>query len=247
MTSPRATAEPRANELVSERSTLRLTGVLLLGGFLLTIVATLFHPAGHEDDHRAIFTKYADSDAWVTIHLVQFIGVLIALAGLLVLYRTLQLRGEVPLLARFAAGATIVTAGTWAVLQAVDGVALKQAVDAWADASGAQRAIRFADAETVRWLEWGVQSYFRVLLGLTFVLFGAAIVATRVVAGWLGWVAVLAGLLTAAIGIDVGYSGLESHVQDLAGIAFLLAVLVFAVGMFVTGLRRRDPVAAAQR
>ena len=239
-------AEDRADEFASERRTLGLAGGLVLGGFLLTIVATLFHPAGHEDDHRAIFAKYADSDAWVTIHLVQFIGVLIALAGLLVLYRTLQVRGEVPRLARFAAGTTIATAAAWAILQAVDGVALKQAVDAWADASGTRKAIRFADAETVRWIEWGVQSYFRVLLGLTFVLFGVAIVATRVVAGWLGWVAVIAGLLTAAIGIDVGYSGLESHFQDALGLPFLLAVVVFAVGMLVTGLRRRDSLAAGR-
>jgi hypothetical protein len=165
---------------------------------------------------------------------------------LLVLYRTLQLRGEVPRLARFAGGATIATTATWAVLQAVDGVALKQAVDAWVDASGTQKAIRFADAESLRWVEWGVQSYFRVLLGLTFVLFGAAIVATRVVAGWLGWVAVIAGLLTAAIGIDVGYSGLESHFQDVIGLPFLLAVLVFAIGMLVTGVRSRDPLAAGR-
>jgi hypothetical protein len=245
MTGSSPNDDARVNEVASERSTLRLTGGLLLGGFLLTIVATLFHPSGHEDNHRAIFTKYADSDAWVTIHLVQFIGVIIALAGLLVLYRTLQVRGEVPRLGRFAAGAAIATAATWAILQAVDGVALKQAVDAWVDASRTQKAIRFADAETLRWVEWGVQSYFRMLLGLTFVLFGAAIVATRVVAGWLGWVAVLAGLLTAAIGIDVGYSGLESHFQDALGLPFLLAVLVFAVGMFVTGVRRREPLARA--
>jgi uncharacterized BrkB/YihY/UPF0761 family membrane protein len=230
----------RAQELESKRSILKLTGLLLVGGFLLNLIATVFHPSGSEDDHNAIFSKYSDSDAWITIHLGQFIGVLIALAGLLVLYRVLTLGGEAPLLARFAAGATIATAATWAVLQAVDGVALKQAVDAWTEASGTGKAIRFADAETVRWVEWGVQSYFRVLLALTFVLFGATILMTRVVASWLGWIAVFMGSLSAAIGIDVGFNGLESGLQDVAGIAFLLAVVVFAVGISVTRGRRRD-------
>jgi hypothetical protein len=143
------------------------------------------------------FTKYAESNAWISIHFAQFVGFLVALGGLLFLYRTLQLRGEIPRLSRFVAGATIATTATWAVLQAIDGMGLKRAVDAWSHASEAERAIRFADAENVRWIEWGFQSYFRLLLGLTFVLVGAAILAMRVVAGWLGWLAVLTDLLTA--------------------------------------------------
>jgi hypothetical protein len=238
MATPSAGAEAR-----TEHRTLRLAGGLLVGGFLVNLVVTVFHPSGREDDHRAIFTEYADSDAWVAIHIGQFIGILIALAGLLALYRALTLHRDFSLLARFAAGATIATAAALAVLQAVDGVALKQAVEAWTDASGSEKAIRFDDAETVRWLEWGIQSYFRVLLGLSFVLYGVAIVATRVVAAWLGWVAVLVGALSAAIGIDVGYSGLESGFQDVVGFGFLLAVVVFAVGIGTTGARRR-PLAA---
>jgi hypothetical protein len=243
MTSTTPNSEPRASES-PERSTLRLAGGLLLGGFLLNLVVTLFHPGGHENNHRVIFMKYADSDAWIAIHLGQFIAVFIALAGLLVLYRFLTLGGEGSLLSRFAIGATIATAAAFAILQAMDGVALKQAVDAWTDASGAQKAIRFDNAETLRWLEWGFQSYFRLLLGLTFLLFGAAILATRRAAAWLGWVAVLTGAISVAFGIDVGYSGLESGFQDAAGIVFLVALVVFAVGLIVTGARRRDSLAA---
>jgi hypothetical protein len=230
----------------SERSALRLAGGLLVGGILLNAVATAFHPTGDEDDHEEIFAEYADSGAWEALHLLQLAGVLAALAGLLVLYRALTARGEVRVLASLAAGATVITAACMAMLQAVDGVALKQAVDAWTDASGAQEAIRFADAESVRWLEWGVQSYFRVLLGLSLVLFGAAIVATRLVPRWLGWVAVLSGLLSVANGIDVGYNGLESGFQDVAIGASQLAILVFAVGVLVTGVRHRDSPAHAQ-
>jgi hypothetical protein len=224
------------------RGPLGLAGGLLVGGLLLNLVGTVFHPAGREEDElEVIFTKYADSDAWVAIHLGQFIGILIALAGLLALYRAFVLHRDASVLARFAVGATIATAAALAVLQAVDGVALKQAVDAWTDASGAQKAIRFDNAETLRWLEWGIQSYFRVLLGISFVLFGVAIITTRLVAAWLGWVAVLAGVLSVAIGIDVGYSGLESGFQDAVGIAFLLALVAFGLGIGVTGAGRHPP------
>ena len=209
-------------------------------GLLFNVVVTAgFHPSGEEDDHQAIFTEYADSGPWVAVHLCQFVGVLSALGGLLVLYRAMRGAGRAPLLAHLAAAATVATAAIWAVLQGLDGVGLKEAVDAWDNASGAEKEIRFANAETVRWLEWGFQSYFRVLLGLTFALFGAAILAGRLVAGWLGWAAVLAGLFYVAIGVDVGYNGLASGLQDVLGIAFLVVVFAFAVGVLVTGMRER--------
>jgi hypothetical protein len=59
---------------------------------------------------------------------------------------------------------------------AVDGVALKQAVDAWANAPAAEQAPRFASAETIRWLEWGVTSSTDFMVGLSLALFGLVIV-----------------------------------------------------------------------
>lgn len=227
----------------ASRSGLIAAGSLMVGGWLVAIVATVgFHPAGAEDDHPVIFAEYAESDAWVATHVVQFIGVLLALAGLLVLRYLITAAGRSSLYANLAGAATIATAAVWAVLQGLDGVALKQAVDSWAGSSGAVAQVRLADAEVIRWLEWGFQSYFRMLLGLTFVLFGAAVLAGRALAGWVGWVAVASGLLSIVIGLDVGYSGLASGLQDVTGIAFLLCGLAFAVGVLVAGLRQHHPL-----
>lgn len=215
----------------------------MVGGWLLTVVATLFHPAGAEDDHEVIFAEYADSASWVAVHLVQFVGVLAALGGLLALHRVMSAAARFAWVADLAAGAAVATAATWAVLQGLDGVALKQAVDAWARASGPEESARLANAETLRWLEWGLQSYFRVLLGLTFALFGAAVLTSRAVAGWLGAAALLAGLISVMIGVDVGYSGLASGLQDALGLAFLVVGLAFAVGVLTTGVRERQRAA----
>ncbi|TPQ23468.1 hypothetical protein [Streptomyces sporangiiformans] len=222
----------------SAGSELTIAGALMVVGFLINIVSTALHPSGEEDDHQAIFTEYADSDAWVAVHLGQFVGVLVALGGLLVLYRALRGTGRSALLAHLAAALTVATAAMWAVLQGLDGVGLKQAADAWAAASAADKQIRFADAETVRWLEWGFQSYFRILLGLAFALFGAALIAGRSVAGALGWAAVLAGIISVVIGVDVGYSGLASGLQDALGIAFFIVALIFAFGVLISGMRK---------
>ena len=230
---------PRASG-TSGAGALTLSGALLLVGFVVNAIQRmLWHPSGAEDDHEAIFTEYAESDAWVATHFAEFVLVLVAFAGLLVLCRAL--RPETPYLALLAAGAIIVTGATWAALQAVDGVTLKQAVDAWVVASGTEEASRYADAETVRWIEWGLQSYFRVLLGVAFLLLGAAAVVSRLVPSWLGVLLVVGGLLSLAVGVSVGYAGLESGFQDAVGLAFQLVVLAFIVGLLVVGRRARQP------
>jgi hypothetical protein len=232
--------EAPARGTAEDRRALTLSGALLLVGFVVNAVQRrLLHPTGEEDDHEAIFKEYAASDAWVLTHLAEFVLVLVALAGLLVLCRAL--RPETPYLALFAGAAIVATGAAWAVLQAVDGVTLKQAVDAWAAASGkgTEEAIRFADAETTRWFEWGLQSYFRVLLGVAFVLVGASAVMSRLLPSWLGVLLVVTGLLSLSIGFSVGYEGLESSFQEAAGIAFQLAALAFVIGLLVVG--RRTP------
>jgi hypothetical protein len=223
---------------------LTLSGALLLVGFVVNgIQRMLLHPSGAEDEHEAIFAEYAKSGVWVFTHFLEFVLLVVAFAGLLVLSHAL--RRETPYLALLATGALVASAAAWAALQAVDGITLKQAVDAWAGASGTEKATRFADAETVRWTEWGLQSYFRVLLGLAFLLLGAAAVVSRLVPNWLGALLVVAGLLSLAVGISVGYAGLESGFQDAVGIALQLVFLVFIVGLLVVGRQAREPGTAA--
>jgi hypothetical protein len=230
--------ESRPSGTSAARGALTLSAALLLGGFVVNAIQRrLLHPSGAEDEHEAIFTQYAASDAWVATHFAEFVLVLVALAGLLVLCRAL--RPETPHLALLAAGAIIATAAAWAILQAVDGITLKQTVDAWAAAAGTDKATRFADAETVRWTEWGLQSYFRILLGVAFLLLGAAAVVSRLVPSWLGVLLGVGGLLSLALAFSVGYEGLDSGFQDPVGIAFQLVVLVFTVGLLVVGRQAR--------
>ena len=61
------------------------------------------------------------------------------------------------------------------MLQAIDGVTLKWAVDAWVTAPADLKAAAFTAAEVARWTEYATQSYSNILLGLTLVLYGLAI------------------------------------------------------------------------
>jgi hypothetical protein len=231
----------------SARDLVRLSGVLLVAGVIFNGIVTMaWHPSGAENDHPEIFAEYAASDGWVMTHFGQFLGVSVALAGLFVLCYAIRTPSRGWLLARFGMAALVGTVTAFAILQGLDGIALKQNVVAWVEASGTEKDLRFDDAETVRWLEWGFQSYFRVLLGVSLLLSGAAVLVSRLIAGWLGYVLILAGALSIAIGIDVGYSGLESGFQDVIGPASQLLLLIGAIGILVAGVqgRARDPVEA---
>jgi hypothetical protein len=79
------------------------------------------------------------------------------------------------LASRVGTASTTATLALYGVVLAVDGVALKQSVNAWANAPEAEKAARFASAETMRWLEWGTRSYENFTLGLSVLLAGMVV------------------------------------------------------------------------
>jgi hypothetical protein len=239
MADPGADPGPTIDAEVPDRATLRLVGLLLVGGFLINLVVTmLWHPSGEEDNHPKIFTEYANADGWILAHLGQFLGVVTAMTGLYLLCRFVASPGRLDPLARLAGLAFIAAGVTYGILQAVDGIALKYTTEAWLEASGPAKEIHFADAETVRYTEWGVQSYFRIFFGLGLILVGAAVATRRVLTRWLGWLAIVAGALSIAVGIDVGYAGLSSSFQDVASPLLQLILAVFVIGILVLAARK---------
>jgi hypothetical protein len=135
----------------SPRTPLRLSAGLLLAGQLLYIVVTRFHAAGDANNHPVIFAEYARNGIWTAVHLGQFASMAILLAGLLALSLALDRKdGMARWMGCFGAAATVATLALYGVLQAVDGVALKQSVNAWASAPEAAKAARFASAEAIR-------------------------------------------------------------------------------------------------
>jgi hypothetical protein len=98
-----------------------------------------------------------------------------------------------------------------AVLQAVDGIALKKAVDSWyavpPEASGEETAIAFQVAEGIRWIEIATNSLFRILQGAVGIIFGVAIAASATLSRWIGAFGVFAGVATIILGLSVAYVG----------------------------------------
>jgi hypothetical protein len=213
------------------RPELRLSATLFFAGVVVSLLSGFFHPgAASANDHPATFTEYAASDIWISVHLGRFAGMALLVAGLLVLPCALNVQhGPAAWTGRLGSAAAAAALALYGALQAVDGVALKHAVDAWAEAPDAEKAMRFAAAEDIRWMEWGVRSYQSFVLGIALILFGIAITTVRstvrAVPRPVGYLMALSGVAYLAQGWVIGTEGFSTsnELPTLAGIALVLA------------------------
>src|ERR671931_2398809 len=205
---------------------LRLSATLLLVGQLLYIVVTLFHTGGDANNHPAIFAAYAGSGTWTAVHVVQFACMAMLIAVLLGLSFALDVEaGTGRWVGRFGAASAVVALALEAALQAVDGVANKQAGLAWVSAPAAEKAARFASAEAIRWIEWGMRSYQAFALGLALLLFAAAVVRVASVPRPIAFLMALSGLVFLAQGWVVGDEGFSQTMSNAIVLAEVLDVV----------------------
>jgi hypothetical protein len=211
----------------ADRATLWLSAMLLLVGQLLYILVTQFHAGGDANNHRAIFVTYARSGDWTAVHVGQFVAFSVIVAGLVLLAYALDLRaGPGAAAARVGVILAGVALGLYAVLQAVDGVGNRQVDAAWANASAADKPARFASAEAMRWLEWGVRSYHDYALGLALILLAlvATVVSPAVVPRGVTWLMGLSGAAYLAQGWVVGEQGFSGADTTLILLTWVLSL-----------------------
>jgi len=229
-----------------DRSLLRVSGTLLLVGQLLYVIVTLLHTGGEANNHPAIFAAYASSGIWTAVHVAQFACMAIMLAGLLGLFSALDGQlGAARLANRFGAASTTAALALSGAVLAVDGVALKQAVNAWISAPDAEKAARFATAETMRWLEWGTRSYENFTLGLA-VLAAAIVVRRALLTRPIAYVMGLAGLTYLLQGWFAGVEGF-SPTHTLGIVAAEVLNAVWMTSLLVVASRMPQSASASPR
>jgi hypothetical protein len=201
----------------------------------LLFAGTYLHPLKADPNEAvAAFTEYAADRLWVASHLLQLVGFGLAVAALLVLAQALESAGGTGC-SRVAAGGAIVSLAVAAVLQAVDGIALKVAVDAWAAAPAAQKDVAFHTAFAIRQVEIGLASVLSLLFGVTATLYGVALVLEDTYPKWLGGLAIVGGVPTTVGGLVIAYTGfsrLAMSVHMLATSLLLLWMLMLGVFMW---------------
>lgn len=245
--SPRggSAAHPSERQRIAiDRLSIRLAATLLLTGQLLYIVVTQFHADGEANNHPAVFAEYAASGNWTAVHVAQFASAALLLAGLAALALSARvMAGAAAWAGRFAAGLAAVALALYAVLQAVDGVGNKQVDAAWVNADAADKAARFASAEGMRWLEWGVRSYQDFALGAALLLVAAAIVRTPRL-GPVAYPMALSGLTYLVQGWVVGAEGFSGTHTVLIVLAWALS-LSWMIWLGILAWRRPEPAAGS--
>ena len=131
------------------------------------------------------------------------------------------------------------TLALYGALQAVDGVALKQAVNAWASATDAEKAARFASAEAIRWLEWGVRSYQDFALALALLLFAATVLRTAWIPRPIAYLMGLSGVTYLVQGWVAGSEGF-SPTQSVAIVVAWVLNLVWIIWLVIVARRMQD-------
>jgi hypothetical protein len=226
-----------------DRQNCRASALLALAGALFLLTGTLLHPSDADPRNApAAFTEYATTGraAWLTSHLLQLAGV----AGMVL--AVILLVGLVPggggrVWARITVAGGAAGLAVAAVLQAVDGIAVKAMVDRWAGATTGDRLGLFGAALAVREIEIGLDALLALVLGATLVTFGFVLRTTSLALGGsavgLGAANLVGGVLQ---GLD-GYSAAAMLGSMLGG--GLAIGWMFAVGVWSwrRGSRDRTP------
>jgi hypothetical protein len=222
---------------VSARSTNRAIAACASAGTVSLIVGTYLHPVP-EDPNDAVnaFTRYAADRLWVSSHLLQLAGIILMLTALILL-ATEHRRVRGAIYYRIGAAGAIACLAAAMALQAVDGIALKHAVDAWSAAPAVKRDAAFYAAFAIRQIEVGLASIVSILLGVTAALYGLAMFCDDAFPNWVAGLAGLAGMATTIAGIVMaysGFSGLQMLISMPANSLLLLWMLIIGVVVWRT-------------
>jgi hypothetical protein len=211
----------------------RLTSALGVLGVVTVVVMEVFlHPhQAHPNNSPAAFREYAASGAFTSIHIGDFVGTVGIVLAFVGLYRSVSAQGGWSrACATVGVVAAIVTAAIFAVQMAVDGVALKSAVDNWASAPVSEKPVAFRVADGIRDVEKGLSGFFQITNGIALLALGTALALGRTKARWLGVVGALAGVGALVGGWTTAHTGFSA-----AASRFSLPTVVFLV-VFVLGV-----------
>jgi Domain of unknown function (DUF4386) len=234
-------AEPSPREqsevILGDRALFRLGSVLgVLGVVLVVLMEGFLHPnRAHPNDSPAAFREYAASDSFTSIHIGDFVGTLCIVIALVALYRSVAAQGSwVRACATVGVIAAVVVAAVFAVQMAVDGVALKSAVDKWVSAPAAEKPAAFRVADGIRDVEKGLSGFFQISNGIALLGLGLAVAMARGHPRWLGVVGALAGIGSLVGGWTTAHTGFSMAASrfSLPTVA-LLAVFVLGLSAFL--------------
>lgn len=172
---------------------LKLGGVLAVMGGLGYLATLLLHGDLPDETTEMALEHIAGRPEWRALKLALIASVLCWVGAFIALVRSLP-GGICGLLGRWAIAIVIIGVSIVAVEYAIIGYALKDIADSWRVAPPSEAQAKLAMAEVMLTITGGLfHSFVAWMLGLPYVLLGAAIALGRCYPRWLGWFAIIAG------------------------------------------------------
>lgn len=214
---------------MGNRSVLRAGGAAAVLGGVLAMVGNLLAPRWTNIDDPERYRKIADSGVWRADGVILVFAGILIVAGTVAIAKSLEGGGS-DALAYYAKVAAVV-GGSIALLDfAMTASAIKDSAEAFASANAQNQVSAFWATNA---LDHTLTSVFNLwsilLLGISPLLLGVAVLRTRRYATWLAWAAMAGGVLC----LGTGTVGLTRTDQDPLVIPFAIGsvlVTIWALG-----------------
>jgi hypothetical protein len=241
--SDKAVGHVSANEASTlDRQSLKFGGVLAVIGGLGYFVTLLLHGDLPDQTTEIALEHIAGRPEWRALKLALIAFVLCWIGAFTALARSFP-QGVSNLLGRWAVSISTVGAAIVVVEYAIIGHALKEVADVWFSTPVTNREATLRMAEVMLAITGGLfHSFVAWMLGLPYVLLGAAVVLGSGYPRWLGWVAVVAGCgaLLAGTTRFLGF-GLVPYPLLYGGFVIPLSLWLAAMGVLMWRRTRTAP------
>ena len=221
---------------MDENYMMRIGAVSGIVGAVIFVIGNMLHPRSDDIEvYAEQIRTVAESDIWITDHLMFLVGGVLMAVFLIALHRTM-LDGLAGALSRLGYFGALASTAVLTVLIGLDGMASKAIHDGVAAAPESEKATALRVAEAMEEVDVGVFSAWIILFfGATFIVYGLAVAMSDNFPKWLGWVAAALGVVSLVVGFYQAYDGLSVFITNyaFAGSATLLTVWVLVMAILM--------------
>jgi hypothetical protein len=116
----------------------------------------------------------------------------------------------------------------------LDGVGAYQLAQEWDESSSAERALALGLVHANETIDFALSSLFNlVFAGVTFILFGLAVLLSEVYPRWLAWTVLLAGVFSIAAGVIQAAVG---EPTDASRVLTIIGPTVITIWLLIMGV-----------
>ena len=225
-----------------ERSLIRTGAVCAIAGGVLAAVGNGLHPRYVNQDNVQMLRTVARFGRWEGVHALLLVAIALVVTGLAVL--ALTLTGERDRrLCRFALWSVLAGGAVAFVSIGIDGFGVRAMARELVAARPENQAAAFYGARSAVLLSFATFATFViVLLGVAPVLLGLGMAWSDRYPSWLGWLGLVGGLASLAVGFAMGLRGdTDTNTYLFAAASALDTIWVIAAGVFMWRVAERAP------